>query len=71
MDADYTETFTRRCIWYLPSPAPFGEVYKAAVVARRTYKEITGREAMDDVPMIESHDEQVHIYFDVEVKERS
>ena len=69
MDAECKETLTRRVIYYLKSPAPYGEVVKAATVARHKYTEITGESAeWDTIPMIESYDDEVHIWFEVKEK---
>lgn len=69
MDASCKETLTRRVIYYLPSPTPYGEVVKAATVARHKYRELTGdEEVWDNIPMIEAHDDEVHIWFEVPEK---
>lgn len=69
MDANCKETLVRRVIYFLPSPAPYGEVEKAVVVARNRYAEMTGDHTVwDTVPMVESHDDEIHIYFEVKEK---
>lgn len=72
--ADYSrkEKVTRRVIYYLRSPAPYAEVSKAVVAAQRECEKLTGKgmdSNWDDVPMVESHDDEIHIWFEVEVKE--
>jgi hypothetical protein len=60
------ETHTRRVIYYLRNPAPHEEVTKAVVAAQQEYEKITGKEARwGDIPMIEGHDEELHIWFEV------
>lgn len=63
------EQVTRRVIYYLPSPAPNAEVDKAVVAARQEWEEIIGKKCdWDNIPMIESHDDEIHIWFEVPEK---
>jgi hypothetical protein len=62
------ETLTRRVIWSIPSPAPWDEVEKAVLAARQQYQKLTGQ-SWDNVPHISSHDEDIHVWFDIEEKE--
>lgn len=65
-DWNRKETITRRVIYYLRNPAPHEEVTKAVVAAQQEYEKITGKESRwGDVPMIEGHDDELHIWFEV------
>lgn len=67
MDAERKEIVTRKIVWYLPSPAPWGEVCKAVTAARRVWEELHGERecTWDNVPMIESCDDEVWIWIEV------
>jgi hypothetical protein len=66
MDAGYREIVTKKIVYFLPSPAPFGEVQKAITVSRHKYQELTGKECTwDNVPMVEAYDNEIWIWFEV------
>jgi hypothetical protein len=62
------EILTRRVIWSRPSPAPWDMVEKDVREAREEYKRLTG-ESWDNVPHISAHDDEIHVWFDIEVKD--
>jgi hypothetical protein len=71
MDAKHKTVTTKREIFYLTGPTPVGEVQKAIAVALVKCAEAKGVEARDladDALMVETHDKEIHIYFEQEVE---
>jgi len=63
------EKVTRKVIYYVPSPSPWVEVHKAVVAAQQEWEKIHGKQCTwDNIPMVESHDDEIHIWFEVEEK---
>jgi hypothetical protein len=65
------EIITKRVIYSIPTNSALDEVGKAIQDARRECAELKGvaiKDLYDDDVRIASHDEEVHFYFEVEVK---
>lgn len=59
------ERVTRRVIYSIPSPSPLDVLEKEVGFIRAEYKKLHG-ELYDNIPMIESHDEEIHLWYEIE-----
>lgn len=71
--ADYErkEILTKTVIYSIPSPTPYVEVGKAVAVARQECAEARGidpSKLFDDDIRVRAWDEEIHVFFEVEVK---
>jgi hypothetical protein len=58
------ERRTCRVIYAIPSPSPLDVLEKEIGFIRKEYQERFG-ELWDNVPMIESHDDEIHLWYEV------
>ncbi len=64
------ERHKRQVIYTIPSPSPLDVMQKEVSLIRTEYKDRYG-ELWDNIPMIESHDDEIWLWYEVKEDTRT